>query len=581
MQTSNRLRFGLWIVCIAGLLLGMPVWFFLLRGSRILNSDTLLFSGWIGLSVLIIAIWWLLKTTPADAIKLKPARSQWIIILGAVWLHANAICWLVPGLSDDVLRYRVDGGMWILHESPYATSPSLLGLHSRYFNFIYTQYEKEEDGRPGHGPLTVARYSPTVSYPAAHTIYLPTSQVAFTLIKYIEAKTVYRDFKVSWTNDTWRDMLTWLPWHEQVIPWRIAFGEMTLITTWLLMRTAIRMGRSPWWAILIGWHPLAIIETSGMAHQDAIGILLLAGAFWAWLPPLPLREGPREGYDAEQESDQHSVEHASQSALTRNVDDIQTSLRKPSHPPPSPSRGEGVIMNYSSLPTRRIDWPTPASGFLLALACGVKPLAIIPAAYWFIAKPSARWVVPFILTILALLSVFLYQDGYIGFLQTLRTYTQTWEANGSFFHFIRTQFNPIWTTRYGIELFIEPWEYARMLGAIIVCALAIGLTWKRARWTTAFYWLVLTSLLVAPVVYPWYLLWVLVIIPILNPRWGLTGLVFAATVTFNYRLWHEPQWVLPWGWLTIEYLPVYLTLIFEVYRAVSTRSKTTAYRHPT
>ncbi len=220
------------------------------------------------------------------------------------------------------------------------------------------------------------------------------------------------------------------------------------------------------------------------------------------------------------------------------------------------------MLEYSTLAVKSNRFALPAAGVLLALACGVKPLAILPAAFWFIARPSARWVVPFIATALLLGSVLLYQDGYVGFLETLRTYTQTWEANGSFYHVVRSYNHAIWQIP---GMWIEPTALARAIGAIIVCGVSIGLVRKRAHWTTALYWIVLTILLVAPVVYPWYLLWMMVVIPLLSPRWGLTGLVFAATVTFNYRLWHEPQWVLPWSWLAAEYIPVYAALVVELF----------------
>lgn len=475
MKISPRRRFWVWVVCVAGILLGMPLWFLLLRGRRILDSDAILFSGWIVLSVLILMFWWLLRTTPPDAIKLSSTRSQWIIVLGAIWLHAHAIVWLAPGLSDDALRYRSDGYMWATPLSPYRYAPD-----SEQLKLDIGMYISRDD------------LDERVPYPNVATVYLPTSQLVFAAIRKAEnvligLTKIRHDAAIGWRN-----YLFELSFTQRLLIWRLSFGAMMLVATWLLVRCCLSMGRSAWWAVLIGWHPLTIVETSGMAHQDAIGVMLLSGAF-----------------------------------------------------------GMLLCQRFPCL-----------VGVLLALACGVKPLAMIPVAFYFIAKPDRRWIIPFVVTLLALSSFFFYQDGYIGFLQTLKTYTQKWEANGSFFHIIRTQCPPLWPLG---ELFIEPWEYARMIGAIIICSLAIGLIWKRAHWTTSVYWLVLVSLLVAPVVYPWYLLWLLVIIPIISPRWGLTGLIFAATVTINYRLWHTPDWVLPWSWLAMEYVPVYLALGVEIF----------------
>ncbi len=524
MPLTPRRRFLVWVVCVAGILVGMPGWFFLLRGHRILDSDAILFSGWIVLSLLILLFWWLLRTTPPNAIKLPPGRSQWIIMLGAVWLHANAIVWLVPGLSDDALRYRRDGAIWLSLHSPYSFRPQ------NDFRYYFSWQFPESDWLDNQTP-----------FPEVATVYLPTAQVGFVAIRWIENRLIPGPSQI-WIGFPWRHYVADLDWRNPLLVWRVAFGLMMLVATWLIMRCCMAMGRSAWWAVLIGWHPLAIIETSGMAHQDAIGIMLLAAAFWAWLRVLtPSRGTPGELWGG------------------------GPSGAKPLTPTLSPEytgEGDRPILSYSSLPVKTNRFALPAAGVLLALACGVKPLAILPAAFWFIVRPSARWVVPFIVTALLLASVLLYQDGYIGFFETLRTYTQQWEANGSFFHIIRTQLPPIWPLG---KVFIEPWEYARMLGAIIVCTLAIGLVWKRAYWTTGVYWLVLASLLVAPVVYPWYLLWLLIIIPILSPRWGLTGLIFAATVTINYRLWHTSNWVLPWSWLAMEYVPVYLAMIVEIF----------------
>lgn len=526
-----------WVACVVGLLVGTPLWFLLLRGPRILDSDPILFTGWITLSGLMLAIWYLLKTTPPDAIKLKPKRSQWVIMLGAVWLHAHAIVWLVPGLSDDVLRYKNDGFYWRELKSPYRfTGKAGFWLWSA-----------------ADGDLIRVVYMP---HPEARSVYMPSSQCVFVLVAYTEECWPLQQVR-PWermTVNRWRDALADASWASTFVHWRLAFGGTMLAATWLLMRCCLRLGRSPWWAVLVGWHPLAIIETSGMAHQDAIGILLLAAAFLAFIP-LPLREGLRGGV-ARLRRAACEIQASPQSTLPLNGggNELTSPLTTP--------KAEGMTLEYSTLPVRSYRLREISAGVLLALACGVKPLAILPAAFWFIARPSARWVVPFVITALLLGSVLLYQDGYVGFFETLRTYTQTWEANGSFFHVIRSYPSAIYEIN---GLYIEPWELARMLGAIIVCGVSIGLIRKRAHWTTAFYWIVLTILLVAPVVYPWYLLWLMVIIPLLNPRWGLAGLVFAATVTFNYRLWHEPEWVLPWSWLAAEYIPVYVALVVELF----------------
>lgn len=89
MQPSSnpRVRFRIWQIVIALILLGMPVWLHL--GHREFDRAALL--GWCVLSSLSLAIWILLRTTPPNAIKVPVSKSQRIILLGTLWLHAHAI----------------------------------------------------------------------------------------------------------------------------------------------------------------------------------------------------------------------------------------------------------------------------------------------------------------------------------------------------------------------------------------------------------------------------------------------------------------------------------------------------------
>jgi hypothetical protein len=101
----------------------------------------------------------------------------------------------------------------------------------------------------------------------------------------------------------------------------------------------------------------------------------------------------------------------------------------------------------------------------------------------------------------------------------------------------------------------------------------ILLAWLlRADLIQAGYWIFLVALLFAPVVYPWYLLWVLCFVPFLRGCQGLTGLIWSATVGISYLLWRTSDWILPTRWLLAEYLPVYLALLLEISWLVSKRA---------
>jgi len=538
---STTRRFRCWQLCVAILLLGQPAWFFLLRGPRILDNDTILFAGWIGFSRVIALVAWLLKTTPPDAIKLPVKRSVWIILLGAMWLHGCAIHSLRPGLSDDVLRYRSDGQLWRSGWSPYSLTPLEFNKNKDLLSF------------PRRDSLDAA-----VPYRSVHTIYLPTSQLIFYALHRMDLQrpiygmlnppypfhewkhlSALRSDDANAGNHVWREIQRRGDFDANVTPWRVAFALMTIAATGFVLFACIRLGRSPWYAALFGWHPLAIVETAGMAHQDAIGILCLSIAAYAWV---------RWGNNSfARTADNKPVLPASES------------------PPGATLPATKKNLDYApTRPHRTWDF-SPLAGVFLALACGVKPIALVIAPFWFIARSSFKWVIPFCITGLLLGSMLLYQNGYIGFLATLKIYTQQWEANGSVFHLIRTFAPPVWI--HGrwipIELFIEPQQLGRMLAGVVVGAVAIGLVIGRAHWTTACYWIVLTSLLMAPVVYPWYLLWLLVIVPF-TTRYGLTAMIFSATVVLNYHLWRTPDWVMPWPWLALEYAPVYAALVYEL-----------------
>ena len=75
---------------------------------------------------------------------------------------------------------------------------------------------------------------------------------------------------------------------------------------------------------------------------------------------------------------------------------------------------------------------------------------------------------------------------------------------------------------------------------------------------SAGYVLVLTSFLVAPVAYPWYLVWALALVPLLEGTLGWAALVWSATAPVSYLVWQSNGWRLSGAATCAEYLPVYL-----------------------
>ena len=77
----------------------------------------------------------------------------------------------------------------------------------------------------------------------------------------------------------------------------------------------------------------------------------------------------------------------------------------------------------------------------------------------------------------------------------------------------------------------------------------------------AFAWPMAASLLCAPVVYPWYLLWML---PFLNSRSTLPIMVWTVSILPTYYVWHlramGHPWILPWWIMLLEYASVAIAL---------------------
>jgi hypothetical protein len=203
-----------------------------------------------------------LKTTPPDTIKLRRRTSECIILGGAVLLGLCAIVVLRPALSEDVLRYRMDGRMWLSGTSPYATPP------------IDWSGKDAVDAMTPFARLT--------------TIYPPASQMLFAAVAAIE-RLDGQDAAVSREFDRSRparpnSATPLVPWRAHLASPGRVYAATTLRTvfaacgigcTLLLLLMMRQCQASPWWAALLAWNPLFVLETAGMGHQDAAGAALL------------------------------------------------------------------------------------------------------------------------------------------------------------------------------------------------------------------------------------------------------------------------------------------------------------------
>jgi hypothetical protein len=90
------------------------------------------------------------------------------------------------------------------------------------------------------------------------------------------------------------------------------------------------------------------------------------------------------------------------------------------------------------------------------------------------------------------------------------------------------------------------------LAVLIGCLTSIWMRRRSAEWSSdAFAWPMAASLLCAPVIYPWYLLWVL---PFLRSVSTLPIAIWTVSIIPTYYVWHSRAlghpWVVP-GWIML------------------------------
>lgn len=234
-MTAAR-RFQLWKVAIAAWVAVWALWLVLLRGDGVLTQTAMLVIGWAVIGAIGLGVAWLLKTTPRDAIVLKRANSE-RMILG---LCASAVVgtWLMvqPGLSTDHYRYIVEGRMWLAGVSPYRNSPEqFLGVAAA------------EQGGVNHPSL------PSIYPPVAQAIFTATSAVA-SVVGGEHAVAVFR-----------------------------VFAGVAAISGAVLLLLLLRAdNRSAWWAAPVVLSAPWVMETAGTPHVDVFGVCLLLGSLLSW-----------------------------------------------------------------------------------------------------------------------------------------------------------------------------------------------------------------------------------------------------------------------------------------------------------
>ncbi len=192
-----------------------------------------------------------------------------------------------------------------------------------------------------------------------------------------------------------------------------------------------------------------------------------------------------------------------------------------------------------------------AVAFALAVAVKFLPIVLIPL-YWRRLRIRD-----------AVLAVFVFGLLYLPFVDhgriptgSLGTYVQSFRFNGPLFAMLERMLAP------------------QFVVALAVLAGIATATWMRRRSADlsadAFAWPMAASLLCAPVVYPWYLLWLL---PFMRSTATLPILIWTLSIVPTYYVWHlralGQPWIVP-GWIMLlEYGCVAIVAAIIVARRIT------------
>jgi len=195
----------------------------------------------------------------------------------------------------------------------------------------------------------------------------------------------------------------------------------------------------------------------------------------------------------------------------------------------------GALFLLASAAALRRRWrATAAVGFGLAVAVKFLPIILLPVYWkWIRVRDAALAAIVVGLLYLPFLSHGRIPIGSVG------TYVQSWRFNGPMFAALDHVATP------------------QLLAGLAVLAGLATAAWLRnssSEWSPAmFAWPMAVSLLCAPAVFPWYLLWLL---PFLTTPSTLLIIVWTVSITPTYIVWHLRTLGHPWGSLPGWVMPL-------------------------
>ena len=215
----------------------------------------------------------------------------------------------------------------------------------------------------------------------------------------------------------------------------------------------------------------------------------------------------------------------------------------------------GVLLLLVSVGALLRRWRSVAAlAFALAIAVKLLPVVLVPL-YWKRVRPRDGALAALVVGLL-----------YLPFLShgrlpigSLNTYVRSFRFN-----------DPIFTL---LER-VAPPQWIALMAVLVGFLTAIYLRRKASEWSPdAFAWPMAASLLCAPVVYPWYLVW---LVPFVGSASTVPLLIWTVSIIPTYYVWHLRSlgrlWVLP-GWvMPLEYGAVALAAATVVFRRSKQRA---------
>jgi alpha-1,6-mannosyltransferase len=193
----------------------------------------------------------------------------------------------------------------------------------------------------------------------------------------------------------------------------------------------------------------------------------------------------------------------------------------------------GVLLLLVSVAALGRRWRAVAAlAFGLAIAVKLLPIVLLPL-YWRRVRLRDGALAA---VVVGLLYVPFFNHGRIP-IGSLGTYVQSFRFN-----------DPVFAT---LERVAAP-QLVVGLAVLVGFLTAIWLRGKSVAWSSdAFAWPMAASLLCAPVVYPWYLLWLL---PFLRSASTLPIIIWTVSIIPTYYVWHLRTLGRPWlvpGWIML------------------------------